>query len=194
MRRQKGYTHLNIYERKVIENSRTMGWSIRRIAEFIERSPSTVSRELERNTAIHGVYLSAEAHDLARARNRLYGAHRNPKRGLIYPPRCQYGKILRTHVAWYSDTEVYIRIRTNWPSAFFRTRATSIFKLDDKPYHYSETVELFSLLAEHNRWRKLIRLLKSKYPKNMDAEPAQNTGLCKVVPIPEPQKSLAKAG
>lgn len=44
------YYHLNIHERTVICQLRASGLSVRAIAETIERSPSTVSRELRRNS------------------------------------------------------------------------------------------------------------------------------------------------
>lgn len=44
------YNHLNINERICIYKYKEMGMSIRKIAEAINRSPSTVSRELQRNS------------------------------------------------------------------------------------------------------------------------------------------------
>ena len=44
------YYHLNIHERTVISQLHSSGVSIRAIAEAIGRSPSTVSRELKRNS------------------------------------------------------------------------------------------------------------------------------------------------
>lgn len=44
------YFHLNIHERTVMSQLHTSGVSIRAIAEAIGRSPSTVSRELKRNS------------------------------------------------------------------------------------------------------------------------------------------------
>jgi IS30 family transposase len=45
-----------------------MGWSIRRIAAHLGRSPSTISRELRRNARIDGGYRPFEAHRRAVAR------------------------------------------------------------------------------------------------------------------------------
>lgn len=44
------YTHLTISERSKIETYLELGYSIRQIANFIKRSPSTISRELRRHT------------------------------------------------------------------------------------------------------------------------------------------------
>ncbi|WP_245987463.1 helix-turn-helix domain-containing protein, partial [Ureibacillus endophyticus] len=43
------YTHLTISERSKIETYFELGYSIRQIAEFLKRSPSTISRELRRH-------------------------------------------------------------------------------------------------------------------------------------------------
>ena len=45
-----GYYHLNIYERTVINQLHTSGMSVRAIAKAIGRAPSTISRELNRNS------------------------------------------------------------------------------------------------------------------------------------------------
>ena len=44
------YTHLTISERAKIETYLDLGYSIRRIALRLKRSPSTISRELRRHT------------------------------------------------------------------------------------------------------------------------------------------------
>ena len=44
------YTHLTIIERSKIETYMELGYSIRQIAKFLKRSPSTISRELQRHT------------------------------------------------------------------------------------------------------------------------------------------------
>ena len=44
------YNHLTINERACIYQFKQMGLSIRKIAKAIDRSPSTISRELKRNS------------------------------------------------------------------------------------------------------------------------------------------------
>ena len=44
------YNHLTIFERERIYLLTNQGFSIRKIAQTIHRSPSTISRELKRNT------------------------------------------------------------------------------------------------------------------------------------------------
>ena len=55
------YQHLTTFERARIETLKGLGHSIRQIAEEIERAPSTVSRELARNTPPAGFYASETA-------------------------------------------------------------------------------------------------------------------------------------
>ena len=49
------YYHLNIHERTVICQLHASGLSVRAIAGVIGRSPSTVSRELRRNSYRTGI-------------------------------------------------------------------------------------------------------------------------------------------
>ena len=51
-----GYTHLNSEERDQICALRSAGSSIRSIARALGRSPSTISRELNRNRQESGAY------------------------------------------------------------------------------------------------------------------------------------------
>jgi IS30 family transposase len=66
----RGKRYLSQFERQRIATLRGLGIGVRGIARRLERSPSTISRELRRNTAAHdgGIYDSDLAH--ARARER----------------------------------------------------------------------------------------------------------------------------
>ncbi|MDQ3715247.1 MAG: helix-turn-helix domain-containing protein, partial [Actinomycetota bacterium] len=55
-------------ERIEIADLRQAGWSIRRIAGRLGRSPSTISRELRRNAISSRAYRPFEAHRRATAR------------------------------------------------------------------------------------------------------------------------------
>jgi IS30 family transposase len=50
------YHELNIEERATIQVSRLHGMGQNAIARLLGRSPSTISRELRRNTGVHGIY------------------------------------------------------------------------------------------------------------------------------------------
>jgi transposase, IS30 family len=62
----KTYTHLKFEERFVIEKFLNGGGSIRDIAEFLGRSPNTVSHEIGKNS-VSGIYIAEKAHHKAYA-------------------------------------------------------------------------------------------------------------------------------
>ena len=64
------YTHLTEGERNIIGALRSCGFSRRRIASILERSPSTISRELHRNRSHRGKYESDRAGSYYRRRRR----------------------------------------------------------------------------------------------------------------------------
>lgn len=61
------YTHFTLDERKVLYELLKEGYSIRKIAEFLDRSPSSISRELKRNRSKKG-YRPGKAHCIATER------------------------------------------------------------------------------------------------------------------------------
>ena len=56
------YNHLTINDRLIIRKSLDIGFSIRQIARVLDRSPSTISREIGRYTKSLGVYMPQYAH------------------------------------------------------------------------------------------------------------------------------------
>ncbi len=50
------YTHLTLEERYCIAHMYMAKFSIRQIAERLNRSPSTISREIKRNNRVYGPY------------------------------------------------------------------------------------------------------------------------------------------
>ena len=62
------YTHLNIEERCQIARLRTQGYSLRQIAATLDRTPSTIARELTRNDSKTLGYQPSYADKQARAR------------------------------------------------------------------------------------------------------------------------------
>ena len=62
------YSHIGIEERREIARLLKKGRSIRWIAANLNRSPSTVSREVSRNTAGAGGYKPGAANEKAQAR------------------------------------------------------------------------------------------------------------------------------
>ena len=62
------YGHLNLEERRRIAKLHKAGVSVRKIAAALDRSPSSVSRELSRNRGVQLGYKSTYAHEQAAAR------------------------------------------------------------------------------------------------------------------------------
>lgn len=69
------YTHLILHERYQIRTWRAQGFSLREIAERLQRSPSTISREISRNMSHSGVYYDEIADRKARKRLKLSRSH-----------------------------------------------------------------------------------------------------------------------
>ena len=71
---EKGYRHLSLAERDRITELKSDGISLRAIARELGRSPSTLSRELRRNsTPSYKLYLSHRAHERAVTRKKDSG-------------------------------------------------------------------------------------------------------------------------
>ncbi|MEW2895625.1 helix-turn-helix domain-containing protein, partial [Stenotrophomonas maltophilia] len=65
------YTELSVEERATIQIGRTQGFGLRRIACLINRSPSTISRELRRNRGACGGYSARLAQQQMQARRQV---------------------------------------------------------------------------------------------------------------------------
>ncbi|BDD10169.1 hypothetical protein FUAX_26010 [Fulvitalea axinellae] len=162
------YSHLNTHERLYISAMLDEGASVRRIAEDLDRSPSTISREIRRNSA-SGKYNPGTAQSLYTARKRWYGSFRNPqsRRKIPAKPRWRPARIPRTHICWHSDTLHYHRSESFWKRAGFpsraKERAKPIFRMDDKPQHYRDMTPLAKLLLAHIRLQKAESERKTFY-------------------------------
>ena len=73
------YSELSVEERATIQISRAQGFSLRKIACLITRSPSTISRELRRNRDVCGGYSARMAQQQMQARRQRC----RPKRKLL---------------------------------------------------------------------------------------------------------------
>ncbi|MDW7771941.1 MAG: helix-turn-helix domain-containing protein, partial [Desulfobulbaceae bacterium] len=62
------YTHITIEERCEIARLQTLGSTIRQIAAALDRSPSTISREMKRNCRQNGQYQPSYADQQSRSR------------------------------------------------------------------------------------------------------------------------------
>ncbi|BDD10983.1 hypothetical protein FUAX_34150 [Fulvitalea axinellae] len=131
------YRHLSVLERRIIHNLKLDGYSLRKIATTLGRSPSTVSRELRRNKTF-GEYFPGLADDLYTARKRLYAIcfRRPARRGWRYVPGERHP---RNEIAWLSDLGRYRRLGRKFLPKRWREKAPSIYpqwKL--KPYNFSD--------------------------------------------------------
>ena len=57
------YKHITIHERCCIANFLDLGWSLRKIAKYLNRNASTISREIKRNS-VNGKYLAHIANEV----------------------------------------------------------------------------------------------------------------------------------
>jgi IS30 family transposase len=80
------YHHLTLEERAAIAPMRMLGWTVRQIARMLGRAPSTISREMRRNTGPCGGYTGYWAHVDAQRRR-----HQSQRTGrLRHPPLAAY--------------------------------------------------------------------------------------------------------
>jgi transposase, IS30 family len=100
---------LTLPQREEIGLGRARGESIRVIAETIGRAPSTVSRELRRNTDAQGRYRATTAHALAYAR-----ASRPKPAKLVTNLRLR-GKVEHDLAKKYSPEQIAGRLKVDFP-------------------------------------------------------------------------------
>jgi len=101
--------YLSFAEREEIALGRARGESVRSLAGRLHRSPSTVSRELARNTDRDGVYRAGPAHTRAYAR-----AGRPKPAKLAANPRLR--AVVQTYLTMkYSPEQIAGRLRREYP-------------------------------------------------------------------------------
>lgn len=106
------YNHLTQKERKKIGNLMKEGLSIRSIASLLGRAPSTISREIKRNSTFHRKkywYFSIIAHELYNTR--LYSKKRIRKYDNSTLTKYVTSRLLRT----WSPEQVAGRIQLDYP-------------------------------------------------------------------------------
>jgi transposase, IS30 family len=103
------YIHLSAEDRETLSLGLTHGHSLRTMAQVLGRAPSTVSRELARNTTRGRPYRACTAQIQAAARAR----HPRRPRKLLDPWLWQY---VRTHLAaGCSPEQIAGRLRRAYP-------------------------------------------------------------------------------
>jgi len=105
---KKPYQQLNIHERELLSILRGKGKSLREIAKILKRSPSTLSRELQRNApeVYKGYYLAHRAQKRSEFRNRLSRAHarlKDPKVWTLVRRKLKQGWSPEIIAGWLKD-------------------------------------------------------------------------------------------
>ena len=100
---------LTLTEREEIAMGRARGDSVRKVAEVIGRSPSTVSRELRRNSDGLGRYRATSAHALA------YDRASRPKPAKLLTNLVLRGKVEADLAKKYSPEQIAGRLKVEFP-------------------------------------------------------------------------------
>lgn len=148
------YSHLSPDERDLLAVLRAEGASVRRIASILHRSPSSLSRELRRNSAPHykGVYVSCKAQLRSDARRRCASRRARLKSEALR--RYVEAKLL---LRW-SPELIAGRIRRDLPTLSISPEAIYQWIYADAPY-------LIPSLPKHHRKRMRRGFVRGKHSK-----------------------------
>lgn len=149
------YTHLTLDERIFLHDCKKQGLSIRKIAEYMDRSPSTISRELRRNKSKNG-YRAKKADQLAKDRRR------NSKIKTLLPGSPEYKFVEET-------------LKLYWPPEAISGR-WSLLNPEKAPIHHSTIYRhvrqgLLSGVTCKEHLRRRGKRAKSKYGGQMTIHP-----------------------
>lgn len=152
--------HLDSDQRKSLERMYSYGFDQKTIARVLRVHPSTICRELKRNSLKGGVYVARLAQAFYRARRHLtYGGrgHSSAYRYLAYGA---YGwrdyNFDRLEVAWSSDYKdwrgFYERNGRRWTLLSEPPRRPSLYSMGDKPIQPDDHIPYFLLLRDKMRY------------------------------------------
>ena len=139
------YSHLSLEERLCIVKMRYENQSIRKIASFLSRSPSSISRELKRNT-VNNVYWFESAQHLTNQRKRY---PRSQKRKSHAP---LYDLVIKKLIEGFSPDVIAGRLKREYGSVKMRVSHETIYQwiLSDA----SRGGVLYRLLLRHHKKRQ----------------------------------------
>ena len=103
------YTHFTLEERKYLQQLLSEGKSFRKIAEILERSPSTVSREVRRNKAKYKPHRKTDNkywYNHWRAQVLCIRRRREQTRAAIHPGSLQWEYIVKNLQQFWSPEEI----------------------------------------------------------------------------------------
>lgn len=144
----KKYKHIKQEERDLISLWRSQGLSIRKIAEKLDRSPSSISDETKRNSfqsENEKFYVAIHAHTEAEKRKLLARKRYPLKNKWVY-------------------SYVHEKLREGWSPEQISGKLKKDYPSDKKKHVSYETIYLF-IYAKENKDRKLWEYLPRKYIK-----------------------------
>ena len=120
------YTHFTLEERKYLQQLLSEGLSLRKIAAILERSPSTISREIKRNCAKYKPHRKTDNpywYNHWRAQNLYVRRRREQHRRVLQPGTEQWDYIIAGLQCFWSPEAICGRWKKDHP--------------DQKPLHFS---------------------------------------------------------
>ena len=113
------YTHFTLEERKYLQQLLSEGYSFRKIAAILERSPSTISREVNRNKAKyrpHGKTDNKYWYNHWRAQNLYIRRRREQVRAALQPSTAQWDYIVNNLQVFWTPEEIANRWNRDYPA------------------------------------------------------------------------------
>ncbi|AZQ63815.1 HTH domain-containing protein [Flammeovirga pectinis] len=159
--------NLQLYHRKVIQRLiEEKRYSVAEIAEGLEVSPSTIYRELKRNTNPKTKKYTAEyAHKIYLARKKYAGSkkknpfNRKPRRKNDYELYAE-----RKYIYWYSDKYYSFKLKKrNYD--FIYLKKWYAYRIGKKYFDHNNDWELYDLWMEHLKLLKEQRSVSASTPK-----------------------------
>ena len=112
------YTHFTLEERKYLQQLLSEGYSFRKIAAILERSPSTISREVKRNKAKFRPHSKPDNqywYNHWRAQNLYIRRRREQVRAALQPGTAQWEYIVNNLQAFWTPEEIANRWNEDYP-------------------------------------------------------------------------------
>ena len=113
------YTHFTLKERKYLQQLLSEGYSFRKIAEILERSPSTISREVNRNKAKYKPHRKSDNkywYNHWRAQNLYIRRRREQVRAALQPETTEWNYIVAGLQQYWSPETICGRWHEKFPA------------------------------------------------------------------------------
>ncbi len=139
------YTHLSYEERVEIRVLRKQGMSLRKVAREIDRSPSTISRELKRNEQFSGTRVIYPKYAQMKANGRRKRSYRKPR---LKSKKTQRYVEAKLRAGWSPET-IAGRLEAEGRDTSERVSHEAIYQ-----WVYSVRLDLRDFLVRHHKRRK----------------------------------------